>query len=166
MKELHSQRGPLTFSVPPAIRAEPIRHWCEWIFDAIFACNKQLSSVILQRCRHLVVRTRSCSVPPTLCVYFYELGGAGIQERYLILIRGAGTLFPCVPSTLTTAGLLIELLNMLHFVQEKWKLLPAFLSVRGLVKQHIDSYNHFVDVEVSSSDLDAVVIIAAAKVNL
>jgi len=34
-------------------------------------------------------------------------------------------------------------------VQEKWKLLPAFLSVRGLVKQHIDSYNHFVDVEVS-----------------
>ena len=68
--------------------------------------------------------------------------------------------------TLTTAGLLIELLNMLHFVQEKWKLLPAFLSVRGLVKQHIDSYNHFVDVEVSSSDLDAVVIIAAAKVNL
>ena len=97
MKELHSQRGPLTFSVPPAIRAEPIRHWCEWIFDAIFACNKQLSSVILQRCRHLVVRTRSCSVPPTLCVYFYELGGAGIQERYLILIRGAGTLFPCVP---------------------------------------------------------------------
>jgi len=55
---------------------------------------------------------------------------------------------------------------MLRFVQEKWKLLPAFLSVRGLVKQHIDSYNHFVDVEVSSSDLDAVVIIAAAKVNL
>jgi len=34
-------------------------------------------------------------------------------------------------------------------VQEKWKLLPAFLSVRGLVKQHIDSYNYFVDVEVS-----------------
>ena len=33
-------------------------------------------------------------------------------------------------------------------VKEKWKLLPAFLSVRGLVKQHIDSYNHFVNVEV------------------
>jgi len=36
--------------------------------------------------------------------------------------------------------------------QEKWKLLPAFLSVRGLVKQHIDSYNHFVNVEVGNSN--------------
>ena len=27
---------------------------------------------------------------------------------------------------------------------DKWKLLPAFLSARGLVKQHIDSYNYLV----------------------
>jgi hypothetical protein len=32
--------------------------------------------------------------------------------------------------------------------QDKWKLLPAFLKVRGLVKQHIDSYNYFVNVEI------------------
>ncbi|CAG0899607.1 unnamed protein product [Darwinula stevensoni] len=31
---------------------------------------------------------------------------------------------------------------------EKWKLLPAFLKVRGLVKQHIDSFNYFVIVEI------------------
>ena len=33
--------------------------------------------------------------------------------------------------------------------QEKWKLLPAFLKVRGLVKQHIDSYNYFIETEIS-----------------
>ncbi|KAI9782210.1 MAG: DNA-directed RNA polymerase III core subunit ret1 [Geoglossum umbratile] len=32
--------------------------------------------------------------------------------------------------------------------KDKWNLLPAFLKVKGLVKQHIDSYNFFVDVEI------------------
>ncbi|KAF8591774.1 beta and beta-prime subunits of DNA dependent RNA-polymerase [Ramaria rubella] len=31
---------------------------------------------------------------------------------------------------------------------DKWLLLPAFLKVKGLVKQHIDSFNHFVDVDL------------------
>ena len=33
-------------------------------------------------------------------------------------------------------------------VEEKWQLLPAFLKVKGLVKQHLDSFNYFVDVEL------------------
>ncbi|KAI1301803.1 DNA-directed RNA polymerase III subunit RPC2 [Halotydeus destructor] len=33
-------------------------------------------------------------------------------------------------------------------VQEKWRLLPAFLEVRGLVKQHIDSFNHLVEYDL------------------
>lgn len=33
-------------------------------------------------------------------------------------------------------------------VNDKWKLLPAFLKVRGLVKQHIDSFNYFVNFEI------------------
>ena len=32
--------------------------------------------------------------------------------------------------------------------QDKWELLPAFLKVKGLVKQHIDSFNYFVDVDL------------------
>ena len=32
--------------------------------------------------------------------------------------------------------------------QDKWNLLPAFLKVKGLVKQHIDSFNYFVDHEI------------------
>ncbi|KAF9579226.1 DNA-directed RNA polymerase III core subunit ret1, partial [Lunasporangiospora selenospora] len=31
---------------------------------------------------------------------------------------------------------------------DKWKLLPAFLKVKGLVKQHIDSFNYFVNVDL------------------
>lgn len=31
---------------------------------------------------------------------------------------------------------------------DKWNLLPAFLKVKGLVKQHIDSYNYFVQIQL------------------
>lgn len=33
-------------------------------------------------------------------------------------------------------------------VKDKWKLLPAFLKVKGLVKQHIDSFNYFINFEI------------------
>lgn len=33
-------------------------------------------------------------------------------------------------------------------LEEKWKLVPAFLQIKGLVKQHIDSFNHFVNVDI------------------
>lgn len=33
-------------------------------------------------------------------------------------------------------------------VKEKWKLLPAFLKVKGLVRQHIDSFNYFINSEI------------------
>ncbi|CAH1984880.1 unnamed protein product [Acanthoscelides obtectus] len=33
-------------------------------------------------------------------------------------------------------------------LEEKWKLVPAFLKVKGLVKQHIDSFNYFINVEI------------------
>jgi DNA-directed RNA polymerase III subunit RPC2 len=42
-------------------------------------------------------------------------------------------------------------------VEEKWKLLPHFLRMRGLMRQHIDSYDHFVNVEIKE--------IVAAKSN-
>ena len=33
-------------------------------------------------------------------------------------------------------------------LKEKWKLVPAFLRLRGLVKQHIDSFNYFLNVSI------------------
>ena len=30
-------------------------------------------------------------------------------------------------------------------IEDKWKLLPSFLKVKGLVKQHIDSFNFFIE---------------------
>lgn len=41
----------------------------------------------------------------------------------------------------------LSVLYSYHF-QEKWKLVPAFLKIRGLVKQHIDSFNYFIAVEI------------------
>ncbi|KAF8317899.1 beta and beta-prime subunits of DNA dependent RNA-polymerase [Clavulina sp. PMI_390] len=64
-------------------------------------------------------------------------------------------------TTKTWRGL--KLNDPIKTVEEKWQLLPAFLSTKGLVKQHIDSFNYFVDVELKkivqannkiTSDLD------------
>jgi DNA-directed RNA polymerase beta subunit len=33
-------------------------------------------------------------------------------------------------------------------VEEKWKLLPHFLRMRGLMRQHIDSFDHFINLEI------------------
>jgi DNA-directed RNA polymerase III subunit RPC2 len=41
-----------------------------------------------------------------------------------------------------------SLTDPIDTARDKWNLLPAFLKVKGLVKQHIDSFNHFVDVEL------------------
>jgi DNA-directed RNA polymerase III subunit RPC2 len=40
------------------------------------------------------------------------------------------------------------MIEELRRCKDKWNLLPAFLKVKGLVKQHIDSFNFFVDVEI------------------
>lgn len=32
--------------------------------------------------------------------------------------------------------------------EDKWLLLPAFLKTKGIFKQHINSFNHFIDVEI------------------
>ncbi len=35
-------------------------------------------------------------------------------------------------------------------LQNKWRLLPHFLAMRGLMKQHIDSFNYFVETEIKN----------------
>ncbi|KAI9814513.1 MAG: DNA-directed RNA polymerase III core subunit ret1 [Phylliscum demangeonii] len=41
-----------------------------------------------------------------------------------------------------------SLTDPIDTAKDKWNLLPAFLKVKGLVKQHIDSFNFFVNVEI------------------
>ena len=36
----------------------------------------------------------------------------------------------------------------INTAKDKWNLLPCILKVKGLVKQHLDSYNYFVDVDL------------------
>ncbi|KAF3989455.1 hypothetical protein FT662_02821 [Candidozyma haemuli var. vulneris] len=41
-----------------------------------------------------------------------------------------------------------KLYDPINTAEDKWQLLPAFLKVKGLVKQHLDSFNYFVDVDL------------------
>jgi DNA-directed RNA polymerase III subunit RPC2 len=41
-----------------------------------------------------------------------------------------------------------SLTDPIDTAEDKWNLLPAFLKVKGLVKQHIDSFNYFIDVDL------------------
>lgn len=43
-----------------------------------------------------------------------------------------------------------KLYDPISRIEEKWKLVPAFLKMRGLVKQHIDSFNYFTNVEIKN----------------
>lgn len=49
------------------------------------------------------------------------------------------------PSCPSGCSFLIPMLR-----QDKWLLLPAFLKVKGLVKQHIDSFNYFVETDIKN----------------
>ena len=35
-------------------------------------------------------------------------------------------------------------------MEDKWHLVPAFLQVRGLVRQHIDSFNYFLQTDLKN----------------
>jgi len=88
----HFQRGPLSFSVPPAIREGPIRCWCE-----CHICLQQATVVnyFAHMLYHLVVYNRFCRIPPTIPVHFCEFGRTGT-------LFGTGTPFPCISRHLTT----------------------------------------------------------------
>lgn len=41
-----------------------------------------------------------------------------------------------------------SLTDEISTAKDKWNLLPAFLKVKGLVKQHLDSFNYFVETDI------------------
>jgi DNA-directed RNA polymerase III subunit RPC2 len=41
-----------------------------------------------------------------------------------------------------------HLTDPINTAEDKWNLLPAFLKVKGLIKQHIDSFNYFIESEL------------------
>lgn len=55
-------------------------------------------------------------------------------------VRHAKTQLPLTPSPLPCPAL----------PQDKWRLIPAFLQTKGLVKQHIDSYNYFIETDMKN----------------
>lgn len=43
-----------------------------------------------------------------------------------------------------------DLAKPIREVEEKWKLLPHFLRLRGLMRQHIDSFDHFMEKDIKA----------------
>ena len=41
-----------------------------------------------------------------------------------------------------------KLTDPIDTAKDKWTLLPAFLKVKGLIKQHLDSFNYFIETEL------------------
>ena len=43
-----------------------------------------------------------------------------------------------------------ELIKPVDTVEEKWKLLPYFIKTRGVMKQHIDSFDNFCNIDIKN----------------
>ncbi|KAJ3085698.1 DNA-directed RNA polymerase III core subunit ret1 [Quaeritorhiza haematococci] len=41
-----------------------------------------------------------------------------------------------------------KMTDPINTVEDKWRLLPAFLQTKGLIKQHIDSFNYFIQTDL------------------
>ncbi|ORX87985.1 beta and beta-prime subunits of DNA dependent RNA-polymerase [Anaeromyces robustus] len=41
-----------------------------------------------------------------------------------------------------------KLTDPVNMIEDKWRLVPAFLKTRGLVKQHLDSFNYFINTDI------------------
>ena len=44
-------------------------------------------------------------------------------------------------------------------MQDKWRLVPAFLQNKGLVKQHLESFNYFIETDIKK------ILVANAKID-
>lgn len=51
---------------------------------------------------------------------------------------------------LTTSSTHADNQILIYCTQDKWLLLPAFLKTKGMVKQHLESFNYFVDVDLKN----------------
>ena len=72
------------------------------------------------------------------------------KSNFSINIDNTSSLDPNSPNYYSELYNQAKLYNPISQLQEKWKLVPAFLQVRGLVKQHIDSFNYFTDIDIKN----------------
>lgn len=54
------------------------------------------------------------------------------------------------PGPAWAQGSSAHLSSSIKSLSDKWQLVPAFLSVRGLVRQHIDSFNYFIATDLKN----------------
>ena len=51
---------------------------------------------------------------------------------------------------MSTSDEVENLAKPIKVVEEKWKMLPHFLRMRGLMRQHIDSFDHFINIDIKN----------------
>lgn len=84
------------------------------------------------------------------------MSGDGIVLLYVALLGlGLHTLWWCfsylgVAMVLLESGEEEDLHAPVADLGEKWKLLPHFMQLRGLMRQHIDSFDYFVNREIKN----------------
>jgi len=89
--------------------------------------------------------------PPTVCRHDVQqvkcLGGDDARSQREEMV--ASDPLPSGGSA-TTVNTDDELCKPVKEVEDKWKLLPHFLQLRGLMRQHIDSFNFFVNKDIKN----------------
>ena len=80
-----------------------------------------------------------------LCAQRDGLDGAVVRVRLYLdtcaSCQSAGVVCGCACVRACTALVLTQ--------DQKWKLLPEIMKTRGLLRQHINSFNNFIDVEMA-----------------
>ena len=85
-------------------------------------------------------KTDNCALSGVVAVSF----APDTKEGSVGGLAGIDTSDPITQSLLSTG----DINAPIKTVKDKWRLLPAFLKMRGLTKQQIDSFNYFLNVEI------------------
>lgn len=74
----------------------------------------------------------------------------GTKELLAVVNKIDAGMDPNEAIKLASRGNKKRLTDPVDKIEDKWELLPAFLQVKGLVKQHIDSFNYFVETDLKN----------------
>ena len=100
----------------------------------------QARARVLVACHAVLAACLSCDIPPC-CQYLCQPSHAAWcrpQARDAKLVRAA---MVAIKQEAPDGGLLKPVKEL----KDKYELLPAFLKVRGLAKQHVESFNYFIN---------------------
>ena len=82
--------------------------------------------------------------------YFLGLVSSWLSHHWNVTRDSRQLKAPSSHDGMISEGATIDDASPVASLHSKWRLLPHFLHMRGLVRQHIDSFNHFVQHEIKA----------------